>query len=61
MIGGFVIEGKKNNWLGRNLNSYKSMQSNVARKKGCYEELMRASTLTEARKIVYGYKKKNLK
>ena len=43
----------------RKLSSYKKTQREVAIKKGCLAELDAATTLTEARKIVYGEKQKN--
>jgi len=46
-------------WLGRSLNNYKSMHTPTAKDKGVLKELMNAKTLTQARKIVFGYKKKN--
>jgi hypothetical protein len=42
----------------RSLESYKQQQRKVAEDKGVLERLMRATTLTEARKIVYGAKTK---
>ena len=36
------------------LENYKRMQRDVAKKKGCLEDLMKAPTLTQARKVVYG-------
>lgn len=47
------------NWIGRSLTNYKSMQSGVAASKGVTKELEAAKTLTQARKVVYGYKSKN--
>lgn len=35
------------------------MHEPTAREKGCLKELMNAKTLTQARKILFGYKKKN--
>lgn len=46
-------------WLGRSLTNYKAMQEGVARKKGVWEDLRKCTTLTQARKIVYGQKKGN--
>jgi hypothetical protein len=46
-------------WLGRSLQNYKEMQEGVSKSKGVYDDLKKAKTLTEARKIVYGYKKGN--
>lgn len=39
-----------------NLQNYKDMQAKSAESKGVLKELMAATTLTEARKIVYGVK-----
>lgn len=49
------------NYLGRSLENYKQMQAKVAASKGVPEQLKASKTLTEARKIVYGYKKSNAK
>ena len=46
-------------WQGRSLTNYKDMQEKVAKSKGCWEQLKKCTTLTEARKIVYGVKKGN--
>lgn len=48
-------------WFGRSLENYKKMQSKAAASNGVTEQLRNAKTLTEARKIVYGLKKKNTK
>lgn len=48
-------------WFGRSLDNYKKMQSKAAASNGVTEQLRNAKTLTEARKIVYGLKKKNTK
>ncbi len=45
------------NYLGRSLSGYKTTQKAVAEARGVGEKLAAAKTLTEARKIVYGYKK----
>ena len=44
--------------LERRLNNYKQMQSKVAQNNGTHAALMAAKTLTQARKAVYGEKKK---
>ena len=45
-----------------NLANYKAIQTNIAKQKGVYEQLMEAKTITEAKKIVYGKRiKKNVK
>ncbi len=44
-------------WFGRNLNNYKDQQEKVAKSKNCLAELLKAKTLTEARKILYGIKR----
>jgi hypothetical protein len=49
------------NWLGRSLDNYKSMHAAEAATRGVGEKLKAAKTLTEARKIVFGYKKRNTK
>lgn len=46
-------------WLGRNLENYKGMHAKYAESKGISNELRSAKTLTQARKVVFGYKKKN--
>lgn len=46
-------------WLGRSLDNYKSMHARTAESRGVGEQLRSAKTLTQARKIVFGYKKKN--
>lgn len=48
-------------WFGRSLENYKAQQAGVAESKGVGAELRAAKTLTQARKIVYGYKKGNTK
>ena len=45
-------------WLGRNLANYKQQHAETARKKGVFERLYTARTLTEARNIVFGTKQK---
>ena len=42
------------NWLGRNLNNYKNWHENTAKEKGVHDRFMRAKTLTEARRILFG-------
>jgi hypothetical protein len=46
-------------WLGRSLDNYKAMHAKTAADKGLTNELKAAKTLTQARKILWGYKKKN--
>lgn len=46
-------------WLGRNLDNYKSQHAKTAADKGITHEFKSAKTLTEARKILHGLKKKN--
>jgi hypothetical protein len=41
----------------RSLDNYKSMHDSTAKNKDVYESFMRARTLTEARKILFGTKK----
>lgn len=50
---------QKKHSLEQRLANYKSMQAGIAKNKGVSLELAAARTLTEARKAVYGYKKKN--
>ena len=38
------------------LENYKKTQEKIAKSKGCYDDLVKARTLTEARKVVYGIK-----
>jgi len=45
----------------RSLTNYKLMHRATAQKKGVVNELRDAQTLTEARKILFGHKKKNKK
>lgn len=54
-----VIHTPEYNWLGRSLDNYKDMHAKTAADKGVTAELRAAKTLTQARKIVFGYKKKN--
>lgn len=49
------------NWLGRSLDNYKSQHRKTAENKGVLEQFLKTKTLTEARKVVFGYKKKNLR
>jgi hypothetical protein len=46
-------------WQGRSLTNYKDMHEKTAKSKGCWEQLKKCNTLTEARKIVFGVKKGN--
>lgn len=48
-------------WLGRSLPNYKSMHASTAKSKGVSEAFQSAKTLTQARKILFGYKKGNVK
>lgn len=48
-------------WLGRSLSNYKSMHESLAKQKGVLRDFMEASTLTRAKKILFGYKRKNTK
>ena len=52
-------EERKSTWIGRSLENYKIMHGAAARQKGVMDKLFSAKTLTEARKVVFGYKKKN--
>lgn len=44
--------------LARRLAGYKKMHEDTAQKKDCVKEFMSAETLTQARKILWGVKKK---
>lgn len=48
-------------WLGRSLKNYKEIHTPTARSKGCLERFLAAPTLTQARKILFGHKKRNSK
>lgn len=52
----------RSTWLSRDLKksleNYKKIQAKTAESKGVSEQLTAAKTLTQARKIVYGEKKK---
>lgn len=48
---------KESEWLGRSLSNYKSMHAKTAESRGVTKELEKAQTLTQARKILFGYKK----
>lgn len=50
---------RESQWLGRNLNNYKAMHAGLAKSKGVSTEFQNAKTLTQARKILWGYKKSN--
>jgi hypothetical protein len=41
--------------------NYRAMHSGTAKSKGVYQEFISARTLTEMRKILWGYKKKHRK
>lgn len=49
-----ATEKKSKGWLGRSLENYQDMH------KGKYPEVMKAKTLTEARKICFGVKTKKI-
>jgi hypothetical protein len=49
------------NYLGRNLENYKALHAKTAEDKGVGAALKAAKTLTQARKIVFGYKRGNSK
>lgn len=44
-------------WLGRSLTNYKDMHSSTAKEKNVSAEFQSAKTLTQAKKILFGYKK----
>jgi len=45
--------------LEQRLSNYKTMHQGTARNKNCFHEFMNTKTLTEARKVLWGFKKKN--
>jgi hypothetical protein len=53
--------GRAKEWynFAERLSNYISMQESVAKSKGVWDQLKKAKTLTQARKIVYGVKGKN--
>lgn len=51
----------KYEWLGRSLDNYKRMHRNTVEKKGVIEAFTGAKTLTQAKKILFGYKRGNSK
>lgn len=55
------IYSPQSEWLGRSLENYKSMHAAGAESKGVADKLRQAKTLTEARKIMFGYKRGNKK
>lgn len=50
---------KNTAWAGRSLENYKAMHAQAAEKKGVSSEFQGAKTLTQARKVLFGMKKKN--
>ena len=52
------LENKETKWLGRSLEGYKTTHRKAAEEKGRLEEFLSAKTITEAKKIAYGIKKK---
>jgi len=55
------IKNKESTWFGRSLDNYKKMHAKTAEDKGVDKEFHSAKTLTKARKILFGYKRKNTK
>ena len=59
----YLTQTINSSWLNRNLQvsleNYKKQQEKIAKSKNCYEELMKAKTLTEAKIVLYGKKTKN--
>lgn len=56
----FNVEHKPEyNWLGRSLENYKAMHTKTAENKGVGAAFRAAKTLTEAKKLAFGYKTKN--
>ena len=46
--------------LEQRLNNYKEMHKGTAKDKNCYEEFMATKTLTQAKKVLFGVKKKEI-
>jgi len=46
-------------WFGRSLTNYKEQHTSTAKNKGVAKEFQAAPTLTQARKILFGFKKGN--
>lgn len=46
-------------WAGRSLENYKKLHINAAKDKGNEKEFLAAKTLTAARKLAFGLKKRN--
>lgn len=49
---------EKSGWKGRSLENYKEMHKETADRNGVIREFLAARTLTQARKILFGEKKK---
>jgi len=49
------------NWYGRSLDNYKNMHAKLAKEKGVSVEFQACKTLTQARKVLFGFKKGNKK
>ena len=43
------------------LANYKKMHTKTAEQKGCAKEFLETKTLTQARKVLWGMKRKNIK
>ena len=50
---------EKNSWFGRSLDNYKKLHKGLAEEQGKIKALNEATTLTQARKILFGVKKNN--
>jgi hypothetical protein len=49
-----ATEVRKGVWKGRSLSNYKALHEATAKERGCREAFMAATTLTRARKILFG-------
>lgn len=49
-----AYEVRKGVWKGRSLANYKATHEATAKERGCLEAFMAASTLTRARRILFG-------
>lgn len=47
------------NWYGRSLDNYKKMHRNLAEGRGIGKRFQECTTLTEARKVLFGLKRGN--
>lgn len=56
-----MSEVEKKHSLEKRLASYKAMHSGTAKNKKCFDDFMSTKTLTQARKVLWGTKKKAVK